>query len=269
MRTLLIGFGNMGQALARGWLANGHPADAIEVVDPDAAARAGAEELNLNAQDVWRASEQLEPVDVVVLAVKPARFDETLNQYQDLAARGPVFLSIVAGKQIAAYTEVLGAEVPIVRAMPNTPAAIGHGITALCMNAAVSDVQRSRCADLMAAVGTIVWLDDESLMDAVTAVSGSGPAYVFLMIECLIAAGIEMGLPARLAEQLATATVAGAGVYAHESANSAAELRQRVTSPDGTTEAALKVLMGDGGMDQLIRLAVTAATARSAELSAQ
>jgi pyrroline-5-carboxylate reductase len=151
--------------------------------------------------------------------------------------------------------------------MPNTPAAIGKGMTALVANGAVTPAQRVQCGDLLAAVGAVAWLDDERHMDAVTAISGSGPAYVFLLIECLEQAAIDLGLDAVLAKQLALATVAGAGEYAAAVGEAAAELRRRVTSPNGTTQAALNVLMSDPGMCDLLVRAARAAAERSRELA--
>jgi pyrroline-5-carboxylate reductase len=162
----------------------------------------------------------------------------------------------------------LGAGAAVVRAMPNTPAAIGRGMTALVANAAVSRGQRALCGQLLAAVGAVAWLDDERHMDAVTAISGSGPAYVFLLIECLERAAVELGLDAKLATQLALATVAGAGEYAARAPEPPAELRRRVTSPNGTTQAALDVLMAEPGLRELLARATAAAAKRSRELSA-
>jgi pyrroline-5-carboxylate reductase len=178
-----------------------------------------------------------------------------------------VFLSIAAGKTIAQIAAGLGASAAVVRAMPNTPAAIGQGMTALVANAAVSEAQRALCGELMAAVGAVAWLDDERHMDAVTAISGSGPAYVFLLIECFEQAALELGLDAALAKQLALTTVAGAGAYAAATGESAAELRRRVTSPNGTTQAALSVLMAQPGMRELLVRAARAAAERSRELA--
>ena len=161
----------------------------------------------------------------------------------------------------------MGADTAIVRAMPNTPAAIGQGIAALVANAAVDGAQRTLCGELLAAVGTVVWLDDERDMDAVTAISGSGPAYAFLFIECLAQAAVELGLGAALAKQLALATVAGAGAYAAHSGETPAELRRRVTSPKGTTQAALDVLMAEPGSRELLVRATRAAAERSRELA--
>jgi pyrroline-5-carboxylate reductase len=201
--------------------------------------------------------------------VKPNQLDAVLSQCAAIA-RGQkcVVLSIAAGKAVDGMLRVLGPEAAVVRAMPNTPAAIGEGMTVLTASRAVTSAQRKLCSDLMAAVGAIAWVADEEQMDAVTALSGSGPAYVFLLIECLERAGRELGLAPALARQLATQTVAGAGAYARASQESAAELRQRVTSPAGTTAAALAVLNAEGGMAQLISRALAAARTRSRELSA-
>ncbi len=179
-----------------------------------------------------------------------------------------MILSIAAGKTLAQLEAGLSARAAVVRAMPNTPAAIGQGISALVANSAVTPAQRALCEELLAAVGATAWLDDERDMDAVTAVSGSGPAYVFLLIECLERAGVEAGLTPELARRLALATVAGAGAYAAASAEPAAELRRRVTSPGGTTQAALEVLGAERGLADLISRAVRAAATRSRELSA-
>jgi pyrroline-5-carboxylate reductase len=263
-QILLIGFGNMGQALARGWLAKGRAAATIQVVDPVPGARAVAEQLGVSAHA--RLGGSSARADVVVLAVKPNQFAAVLPACADLAAAGAVFLSIAAGKTLGALTSGLG-RAAVVRAMPNTPAAIGKGITALVANPAASAEQRALCTELMTAVGAVVWIDDERQMDAVTAVSGSGPAYVFLLIESLEQAARELGLAAPLARQLALATVAGAGAYAAAADAEPAELRRRVTSPNGTTQAALDVLMADPGMRELLVRAVRAAAERAQDLS--
>jgi pyrroline-5-carboxylate reductase len=207
--------------------------------------------------------------DVVVLAVKPSQIGSALGECSAAVGATAVWLSIAAGKTIASLAAGLGAKAPVVRAMPNTPAAIGKGMTALVANAAVTAEQRALCTDLMTAVGAVAWLDDERHMDAVTAVSGSGPAYVFLLIECLERAAVDLGLAPELARQLALATVSGAGAYAAVADAGPAELRRRVTSPNGTTQAALEVLMDDDhGLSALLTRAVRAAAARSRELSA-
>lgn len=263
--TLLVGGGNMGQALVRGWLADGKAPETVHVVDPEVRARAAAEALGVTATPARPRSID---ADVIVLAIKPYQLQDTLPEYRDLAERGSSFLSIAAGKRIAFYENLLGAGTAIVRGMPNTPAAIGRGMTVLVANDAANEIQRQLCESLMAAVGQVAWLQDEDLMNAVTAVSGSGPAYVFLLIECLAAAAVEVGLDKSLADRLALATVSGAGAYAMAADADAEELRRRVTSPGGTTEAALKVLSGDGSRDLevLIGAAVRAATRRGREL---
>jgi pyrroline-5-carboxylate reductase len=262
---LVVGFGNMGQALVRGWLSRGRAASTIEVVDAMQDARSVAATLGITAH------KEVEAVatraDVVVLAVKPNQLATVLPRCTACAVRDTVILSIVAGKTIAVIRRSLGRDAPIVRAMPNTPAAIGKGITALVANATVTTAQRAVCSDLLAAVGTVAWLDDEAAMDAVTAISGSGPAYVFLLIECLEQAALDLGLDAGLARQLALATVSGAGAYAAAATDPPAELRRRVTSPNGTTQAALDVLMGEPGMHQLFIRAARAAAKRSRELA--
>lgn len=262
-RIVLIGFGNMGQALVRGWLAKGRNAGSIEIVDASAAARAVAAQLGVAA----RADVAAARAAVVVLAVKPNQLADVLPQCVALAHHGAVVLSIAAGKTLADIERALGQGAAVVRAMPNTPAAIGRGISALVANQGVSDAQRALCGELLAAVGAVAWLADERHMDAVTAISGSGPAYVFLLVECLEHAAIELGLDAELARTLALATVAGAGTYAAEAGEPPAELRRRVTSPNGTTQAALEVLMGEGGMRELLARAAAAAARRSHELS--
>ena len=264
-QILLVGFGNMGQALVRGWLAHGRAASGIEVVDPASAARAVATKLGVAAHE--DAAAAAARADVVVLAVKPNQLAHVLPKCAPAAARGAVFLSIAAGKTIAEIGASLGLTAAVVRGMPNTPAAIGKGMTALVANAAVSSGQRALCSDLLAAVGAVAWLDDERDMDAVTAISGSGPAYVFLLIECFEQAATELGLDASLAKQLALTTVAGAGEYAAAAGESAAELRRRVTSPNGTTQAALEVLMAQPGLRELLVHATRAAAQRSRELA--
>ena len=263
-RIVLVGFGNMGQALVHGWLAKGRPAQCIEVVDAAAAARTAAEQLGVAARDDLAA---VRVPEVVVLAVKPHQLADVLPECSRFARAGAVMLSIAAGKTIADIGAAVGPGRAVVRAMPNTPAAIGRGMTALVANAATDERQRQLCAELLAAVGAVAWLDEERHMDAVTAISGSGPAYVFLLVECLEQAAVALGLEAALANQLAIATVAGAGAYAAEAREPPAELRRRVTSPHGTTQAALEVLMAEPGMRELFIRATAAAARRSRELA--
>ncbi len=203
----------------------------------------------------------------IVFAVKPQALPQILPAYHRFAAGGTVFLSIAAGKTIGFFARNLGAAAPIVRAMPNTPAAIGRGIAVACANPRVGAQQRALCGRLLAGVGEVAWVEDEALLDPVTAVSGSGPAYVFLLIECLAEAGVAAGLPAALAMKLARATVAGSGELARLSPDDAAQLRRNVTSPGGTTEAALEILMGADGLAPLLRRAVAAATERARQLA--
>jgi pyrroline-5-carboxylate reductase len=265
---VVVGFGNMGQALVRGWLARGRSPDSIHVVDPSPSARAQATELRIAASaDIDTEVGALRP-RVILLAVKPQQLGDALRRFASTPApAGTLFLSIAAGKTIAEIVQGLGATVPVVRAMPNTPAAIGKGMTVLAANAAVGEAQRALCAELLGAVGRVAWVDEERHLDAVTGVSGSGPAYVFLLIECLEQAALDVGLSAELARELALATVAGAAEYAVAAGAGPDELRRRVTSPNGTTQAALNVLMGEGGLRELMSRAVRAATERSRELS--
>jgi pyrroline-5-carboxylate reductase len=204
--------------------------------------------------------------DAVVFAVKPQVVDEVLPIYRRWARPRTVFVSIVAGKTLAGLARHLG-PAAIVRTMPNTPAAIGRGITVGCANPLVTIEQRQLCEHLLAAIGESAWVEDEALLDAVTALSGSGPAYVFLLIEVLAQAGVAQGLPRELALRLARSTIAGSGELARVSEESPAELRENVTSPGGTTRAALDVLMAENGLEPLIRRAIAAAAARSRELA--
>jgi len=204
--------------------------------------------------------------DAVVFAVKPQVVDTVLPRYRRLVRPGTLFLSIVAGKTLGSLARHLGSAA-IIRTMPNTPAAIGRGITVACANPLVTAAQRQLCDRLLAAIGESSWVEDEGLIDAVTAVSGSGPAYVFLLIEALARAGEAEGLPSGLALELARSTVAGSGELARLSAESPAQLRENVTSPGGTTRAALDILMAENGLEPLIKRAVAAAAARSRELA--
>jgi pyrroline-5-carboxylate reductase len=263
---VLVGCGQMGSAMLRGWL-RGEAAGRFVVVEPAGAPR----ELADNPATQWhRAPEEVAAglvPDAVVFAVKPQVFDELLPAYRRWTRPETLFLSIAAGKTIAGIARHLGGEAAIIRCMPNTPAAIGRAITVACPNPNVAPAQRLLCENLLAAIGDSAWVEDEALMDAVTAVSGSGPAYVFLLIEALAAAGIRAGLPQDLSLRLARATVAGAGELALVSAETPARLRENVTSPGGTTRAALDILMAEQGLPDLLDRAVAAATARSRELA--
>jgi pyrroline-5-carboxylate reductase len=263
---VLVGCGQMGSAMLRGWLASG-AAEQFLVVEPDG----GPVALPGASPVVWyRAAEDL-PSDIapdaVVFAVKPQIIDAVLPAYRRWVQPRTLFLSIAAGKTIAGISRHLGDSAAIIRCMPNTPAAIGRAITVACPNPHVDPGQRRLSEALLAAIGDSAWVEDEALMDPVTAVSGSGPAYVFLLIEALAEAGARAGLPADLSLRLARETVAGAGELARASVESPARLRENVTSPGGTTRAALDVLMAEHGLPELLDQAVAAATARSRELA--
>ena len=256
----LLGCGKMGSAMLEGWLARGLPADSVRVQDPNPSDWLQDQGVHIN--DGFGTSPA-----VVLIAVKPQVMGEALPALQALPKGETLFVSVAAGIPMSTYEAHLGT-VPIVRAMPNTPAAVGKGITALIGNAQTSDAQLAVAKDLLSAVGEVVLLDSESQMDAVTGVSGSGPAYIFHMIECLAAAGEAEGLTPDLAMALARATVAGAGALAKETGVDPAQLRRNVTSPNGTTQAGLEVLMDeDKGLPPLMRATVSAAARRSRELA--
>ncbi len=263
---LLIGCGKMGGAMLSGWLESGIAAAGVVILDPFG----GTEFDGRDGVVLCRSAEALPPdldPQVVILAVKPQQMDEAAVLAARFVGPGTAFLSVAAGKTIGYFAGHLGAGAAILRAMPNTPAAIGQGITVVCPNAAVTAAQTETCKALLAAVGEVVTVEDEALLDPVTAVSGSGPAYVFLLIECMAEAGVEAGLPAEVAGRLALATVAGAGQLAMHGGESPAQLRKNVTSPGGTTQAALEVLMAKDGLQPLVTRAVAAAARRSRELA--
>ncbi len=264
---ILVGCGKMGGALLGRWLERGIAPEAVTVIEPraDLAARLIARGVAAVAEPGALAPDAAPAV--VVLAVKPQQMDAALRGCSRFARPETVFLSIAAGTEIAYFEGHLGADTPIVRAMPNSPAAVGRGMTVLCANPRASAAQRGACGDLLAAAGDIAWVDDEALLDPVTAVSGGGPAYVFLLIECLAEAGAQAGLPKDLAMRLARVTVAGAGELVHRTAEPASTLRENVTSPGGTTLEALKVLMAGDGLQPLMNRAIAAAARRSRELA--
>ncbi|MGB6954678.1 MAG: pyrroline-5-carboxylate reductase, partial [Bradyrhizobium sp.] len=261
--VVLAGAGKMGGAMLSGWLVQGLDPRRVAVIEPHPsdeirAHLARAARLNPSPQEAGT-------IAAFVVALKPQAFREAgpaLKPYIDAAT---LVVSIMAGTTIASLAEVLGGHV--VRAMPNTPAAIGRGITVAVAAKDVSDAQRATADGLLRATGSVEWVNDEGLMDAVTAVSGSGPAYVFLLAEELARAGVAAGLPEALATKLARETVAGSGELLHRSDLAASTLRQNVTSPGGTTAAALEVLMGKEGVQSLLTRAVAAATKRSKELA--
>lgn len=265
---LLVGCGKMGGALLHGWLAQGVAASDVLVVEPAADPSRISIPPGVRVVD---AADRL-PGDFVpaaiILAVKPQVMADVVPAYARFAANDTVFVSIAAGTPVKFFAGVLGDHAAIVRVMPNTPAAVGRGMSVLCANDRTSASQREMCGKLMGAVGAAAWLDDEGLMDAVTAVSGSGPAYVFLLIEAMAEAGVAVGLPPALAQQLALETVAGAGELARQSDDAPGQLRVNVTSPGGTTAAALEVLMAADGLPALMQRAVAAAERRGRELGA-
>ncbi len=264
---LLVGAGNMGFALLSGWIAHGLPASRVLVQDP-APPPAAADFLKAHGIVARAKIDKLETApSVVLMAVKPQIMANVLAQVAPHVGPGTVVLSIAAGKTIASFEKALPAGAAVVRAMPNTPASVGRGITVATPNLHVSAAQREACSKLLAAVGEVAWVDKEGDLDAVTGVSGSGPAYVFYLAECMAAAGIAQGLSPELAHKLARWTVAGAGELLHRSPLGADTLRQNVTSPNGTTYAALQVLMANDGMGPLLDKAIDAATRRSRELA--
>lgn len=266
---VLVGCGNMGRALLEGWLAQGMRDHRIVVVEPDpvraAAVRNPAVEVVADPADLAD-PDDFSLAAAVVFSVKPQQMAAVVPPYARAGGGSAVFVSIAAGTTLAALRGALGASAAVVRAMPNTPAQIRQGITVACAGAGVSSEQRALADRLLAAVGEVAWVDDEVLLDPVTAVSGSGPAYVFLLAECLAEAAVAAGLPAGLAERLARRTVAGAGALLAHAPESAARLRHNVTSPGGTTAAALAVLDGPEGLRPLLARAVAAATGRAREL---
>ncbi len=259
---VLLGCGKMGSALLAGWLAAGLPQTSVWVLEPNPSDWLRGTGVHLN-QGVPPAPA------VALLAVKPQMMGAALPALQALGNGKTLVVSIAAGTSIATFEAVFGAETPIVRTMPNTPAMVGRGITGICHNAHATAADIALAQELMAAVGEVVLLDGEHQIDAVTAVSGSGPAYVFHLIEAMAAAGVDQGLSPETAMRLARATVCGAGELAYRAPDSAEQLRINVTSPGGTTAAALGVLMDPAtGFAPLLRRAVKAAADRGRELGA-
>ncbi|ANI62988.1 pyrroline-5-carboxylate reductase [Pseudomonas frederiksbergensis] len=265
-RIAFIGAGNMAASLIGGLRAKGLDAAQIRASDPGEETRArvkaehGIEVFADNAQAI-------EGVDVVVLAVKPQAMKAVCEAIRPSLKPNQLVVSIAAGITCASMNNWLGAQ-PIVRCMPNTPALVRQGVSGLYATAQVSAEQRQQAQELLSAVGIALWLDEEQQLDAVTAVSGSGPAYFFLLIEAMTAAGVKLGLPPEIAAQLTVQTALGAAHMAVASDVDAAELRRRVTSPAGTTEAAIKAFQA-GGFEALVEKALGAAAHRSAEMAEQ
>ncbi|MFZ0847070.1 MAG: pyrroline-5-carboxylate reductase [Pseudolabrys sp.] len=264
---LLVGAGKMGSAMLEGWITRGLAPKRVAIIEPQpgkllkALARRGAK-LNPKSGPKAKAF-----AATIIIAVKPQTAPEAVPPLGLYVGKTTLVLSIMAGRTLGFLEKSLPPGTAIVRAMPNTPAAIGRGITVAVANANVSAHQRKLAADLLGAIGKVEWVSDEALIDAVTALSGSGPAYVFLLAEAMTKAGIAAGLPADLAARLARETVAGSGELLHRLDLDAATLRQNVTSPGGTTAAALEVLMGPGGFDDLLTKAIAAAARRSRDLA--
>lgn len=261
--VVLAGAGKMGGAMLSGWLARGLDPKRVVVIEPHPSAEIKA--LSAKGVRLNPSPADLGAVATLVVALKPQTFRDAGTTLKSFTGSSTLVVSIMAGMTIASVSENCGGSV--VRAMPNTPASIGRGITVAVAAGNVATVQRESADALLRAIGSVEWIEDERLMDAVTAVSGSGPAYVFLLAEELARAGAEAGLPAELATRLARETVAGSGELLRLSELASATLRQNVTSPGGTTAAALEVLMGPDGMQSLLTRAVAAATRRSRELA--
>ena len=262
---VLIGAGNMGYAMLTGWLRK-DPTLIIHVVEPFEPFQTRARQVGAHKVTTLAELPKGLAADLVVLAVKPPMVALVLADCTDLAERGATFVSVAAGITIAAMSRPLPQDAPIIRCMPNTPAAIGEGMMVLCAGPSVAARARTLTETLFAASGPVAWLQDESLRDAVTAISGSGPAYVFYFIEALTEAGISLGLPPDMAGLLARQTVAGAGRMVQTAEASPTVLRQQVTSPNGTTAAALAVLIKDQALMRLVKRAARAARDRGIEL---
>ncbi|MCO5063371.1 MAG: pyrroline-5-carboxylate reductase [Rhizobiaceae bacterium] len=267
VKLVLVGCGNMGFAMLSGWLKSGKmkPSE-VFVVEPNEALRDRAAGLGIaTAASATGLRAGLKP-DMVLIAVKPQVLRDVLENYKEYGSSATTFISIAAGTPIRTFEEILGSGTPVLRCMPNTPAAIGKGMMVAYANAHVTADAKAAIEDLLSASGEVTSIADEALMDAVTAVSGSGPAYIFHFIECLTKAAETVGLPSDTARLLAMQTVYGAACLAAETRQDPGELRRQVTSPNGTTAAALDVLMGGEKMQNLLTEAVHAAQKRSVEL---
>jgi pyrroline-5-carboxylate reductase len=263
-RLVIVGAGKMGGALLEGWLRLGLDPKTVALFEPQPAPQISA--LGSRGLQINPGINSLTNVEAIVVAVKPQIAAEALPPLASMIGPTTVVVSIMAGRTIRSIASALDRPCALVRAMPNTPAAIGRGITVAVAKSA-NDTQRDLAHRLLSATGAVEWIDDEALMDAVTAVSGSGPAYVFLLVETLAQAGVAAGLPPALAARLARETVSGSGELLHRETAEASVLRQNVTSPGGTTAAALEILMGKNGLAALMTTAVAAATRRSRELA--
>lgn len=258
---VLLGCGKMGTAMLEGWLDGGLPPGSVWINDPNPSEWVQEQGINLNA-------DLPDDPAIVLVAVKPQIMRDALPSLAQLGNGTTLFLSVAAGITIATFEEMLGPDTPVIRSIPNTPAAVKQGITAIIGNARVTETQMQDAETLLSAIGHTVRLETEDQMDAVTGLSGSGPAYVFHMIECMAHAGEAQGLAPDLAMTLARATVAGAGALAMQSDDTPSQLRVNVTSPNGTTQAGLDVLMNeDTGLPQLMADTIDAAAKRSKDLA--
>jgi pyrroline-5-carboxylate reductase len=261
---ILVGAGNMGGAMLSGWLKNGVPGNSITVLDPSPSEAMKTMISDAGAHHAVSLPDGL-TADILFLAVKPQMMDAVLPGLKSAVGEGTVVVSVAAGKTLSYFAGYLG-DGAMVRAMPNTPAMIGRGITGAYGNPGVSEAQREAVDSLLKVSGPVEWVSAEADIDSVTAVSGSGPAYVFYLVECMAEAGRKLGLPADLAMRLARETVSGAGELLNQSSDEAAQLRKNVTSPGGTTAAALAVLMAEDGMQPLFDKALEACRHRAEEL---
>jgi len=267
---LLVGCGKMGTAMLTGWLSRGLSPDQLIVQEPDPSPELIRllSHVGITPHRAVSPDDVSTPPAIILMAVKPQILDGVYTSITPLIGPQTLMLSVAAGRTIQTFEQPAPAGTAVIRSIPNTPAAVGRGMTVCCANAHVTAAQRNACETLLSAIGEIGWVDDEALIDAATAVSGSGPAYLFYLTECLAQAGVAAGLDTVLAQRLALATVTGAGELMHRSHDTPTVLRQNVTSPNGTTQAALDVLMRDkAGLDELMREAVAAAANRSRQLS--
>lgn len=262
---VLVGAGKMGSAMLKGWLDSGLQSGAVVVIDPKPPADSAAMLAAAGIEPVAAAPEGVS-AGVIIVAVKPQIIGDVLPGLRALVGEGTIVVSIAAGATLQNLRKGIGSAA-IVRAMPNTPAQVGRGITVAIGNTKVKRDARTLVDRLLSAVGDVIWVKQEEMIDSATAVSGSGPAYVFHMVEALAAAAMHVGFDEKAARQLARATVTGAAELLHQSELDAGTLRQNVTSPKGTTEAALKILMGKDGLSPLMKKAVSAARRRSRQLA--
>lgn len=263
--VVLVGAGNMGGAMLKSWVAKGMSPENITVLDPGISEQVKSALLK---SKIWHAEtpSNISATDVLILAIKPQMMDKVLPTLSGLIKDNTVVVSVAAGTTLSTISDTLG-DVAAIRVMPNTPSLVLRGMSVGCANPKTTQEQLNHVDALMSAIGMIEWVDDEKLIDAVTAVSGSGPAYVFHLAECMAEAGVKAGLPEELSMKLAVQTISGAGELLRLSNDTPATLRKNVTSPNGTTAAALEVLMGEEGMSPLLEKAIMAAKKRSEELS--